>query len=165
VNWLIRQLKGAADTVRVEAFVAHGRGSSAAELLRDIRANPSLLLTDPHKELRTFRVATSSQLGPKRGRGRGAFIDSVGDAVDAFYADVMQHMRAWTATPPKLRPEAERVIVDEQEVPTPLVSTALSSQDGATDIGHLAVPMPQPISPGVDPDAGVLSGTEPAGDS
>lgn len=31
VNWLLRQLKNAPDSTRVEVFVAHGRGSSAAE--------------------------------------------------------------------------------------------------------------------------------------
>lgn len=133
VNWLVRQLKDAPASVRVEAFVAHGRGSSAAELLRDVRENPGLLLTDPGKELRSFRVAVSTTLGTKRGRGRGSFIDSVLDAVDDFYSDVMQNLRAWTATPPKLRADGDRVLADEQEVASPLVSTALSSQDGVVD--------------------------------
>ena len=45
-----------------------------------------MLVTDPAKDIRSFRVATSSTLGTKRGRGRGAFIDSVLAAVDSFYA-------------------------------------------------------------------------------
>lgn len=65
----------------------------------------------------------------KRGRGRGAFIDSVLDTIDGFYADVMQHLKAWSAAPPKVRavPEddAETLAGDS------LVSTSLSSQDGA----------------------------------
>lgn len=133
VNWLVRQLKDAPETVRVEAFVSHGRGSSAAELLRDVRANPAILLTDPSKELRSFRIAVSAPLGSKRGRGRGTFIDSVLESVDSFYSDVMQNLRTWAATPPRLRPDSDRVLSEEQEVATPLVSTALSSQDGADE--------------------------------
>jgi len=129
VKWLVRQLKNAPDSVRVEAFVAHARGAGAAELLRDVREDPSLLVVDPKKELRSFRVAMSAPMGAKRGRGRGAFIDSVLDTVDGFYADVMQHLKAWSAAPPKVRavPEddAEALAGDS------LVSTSLSSQDGA----------------------------------
>jgi hypothetical protein len=77
VNWLVRQLKNAPDAVRVEAFTAHSRGASSAELLRTVRDNPALLIVDPAKELRTFRIALDRPLGAKRGRGRASFIDSV----------------------------------------------------------------------------------------
>lgn len=67
-------------------------------------------------------------LGSKRAAGRGGAIDSVVDAIDAFYANVLQQVTAWTASPPKLRetPVAEL----SPEEPAKLVSTALSSQDG-----------------------------------
>jgi hypothetical protein len=84
VNWLVRQLRAAPDTVRIESHAAHQRGPGAAELLRKIRENPSSLITDPGKELRAFRIALSTPMGSKRGRGRGSFIDSVLDAVDAL---------------------------------------------------------------------------------
>ncbi len=135
VNWLVRQLKNAPESVRVEAFTAHSRGASSAELLRDVRENPAVLLTDPAKELRTFRVALDRPLGAKRGRGRGSFIDSVLEATDDFYAEVMQHIKAWTAAPPKVRDTADE---PAQPVPTALVSTALSSQDGAEDVTEVA---------------------------
>ncbi|WP_203433700.1 hypothetical protein [Jiangella asiatica] len=130
VNWLVRQLKNAPDDLRVEAFVAHGRGVGAAELLVAVRENPSVLVADPAKELRSFRVAKSSPMGLKRGRGRGTFIDAVLGAVDAFYGEVMQHLKAWSAAPPRLRPEPEPGD-HRPHVPAALVSTALSSQDGA----------------------------------
>ena len=129
VNWLVRQLAGAPDDVRIEAYVAHGRGSSAAELLGPIRENPSVLLPTGGKELRSFRVALSAPMGAKRGRGRGSFIDSTIAAIDAFYGDVLQNLKAWSAAPPKLRqPDAEQVAV-EQSAPVSLVSTGFSSQD------------------------------------
>ncbi|GAA1731607.1 hypothetical protein GCM10009809_28840 [Isoptericola hypogeus] len=129
VKWLVRQLRNAPESVRVEAFVAHSRGAGAAELLRDVREDPALLIVDPKKELRSFRVAMSAPMGAKRGRGRGGFIDSVLDTVDGSYADVMQHLKAWSAAPPRVRAVPE----DDAESRTSdsLVSTSLSSQDGA----------------------------------
>jgi hypothetical protein len=125
VNWLVRQLRHAPDSARLEAFVLHSRGAGTAELLGAVRANPAVLIEDPKKELRSFRVASSTPLGAKRGRGRGSFIDSVESAIDTFYADVVQDLRAWTAAPPRLRETPETP--DERPA---LVSTALSSQDG-----------------------------------
>lgn len=125
VNWLTRQLKDASAALRVEAFVANKRGPGASELLGAVREDPSVLILDSRKELRGFRVASASKLGTKRGRGRGAFIDSVTDAVDAFYQQVLQQLKPWSAGPPKLRQEPAR----PDDVPVALVSTALSSQD------------------------------------
>lgn len=124
VNWLVRQLKAAPDTLRVEAFVWHGRGAGATELLRDVRQQPGLLVSDPKRELRAFQLAVTTPLGSKRGRGRGCFIDSVLDAIDSFYADVMQNLKSWAPTPPRLRE-----LGDLPPSPAALVSTALSSQD------------------------------------
>ena len=134
VNWLVRQLKAAPETVRVEATVAHSRGPGAAELLRTVREEPAKLVQDPAKDLRSFRVALSSPLGAKRSRGRGSFIDSVQDAVDTFYGDVLQYLKAWSAAAPRMREEPE-----PPTVPAALSSTALSSQDGTED------PAPAPV--------------------
>lgn len=125
VNWLLRQLKHAPDATRIEAFVANSRGGGAAELLGKVREDPSVLVTDAKKEIRSFRVALSVPMGAKRGRGRGAFIDSVLDLVDSFYGDVVQHLKAWSPAAPKLREPASA----PEDKPA-LSSTALSSQDG-----------------------------------
>jgi hypothetical protein len=130
VNWLIRQLRNAPESARVEAFAMHARGPGAAELLHTVRENPGKLIEDPKRELRMFRVATSATLGSKRGRDRGSFIKSVLDAVDAFYADVMQELRPWTAAPPRIRDLSDEPTI----TPTVLSSTALSSQDGSEPI-------------------------------
>jgi len=124
VNWLVRQLRDAPDVLRLEAFVVHGRGSSTAELLHKVRETPDLLISDGSRELRSFRITQLTAMGTKRGIGRGSFIDSVVDAIDAFYGDVLQNLRAWSPTAPKLREEPE-----SPDVLPALVSTALSSQD------------------------------------
>lgn len=128
VNWLARQLKNAPDGVRVESFVARSRASSAAELLGKIREDPTCLVTDPTRELRSFRVAQSATMGSKRGRGRGAFIDSVLDGIDTFYAEVLGDVKAWSAAPPRLRQEAD--VTPEPLPASSLSSTDISSQDG-----------------------------------
>lgn len=130
VNWLVRQLKNAPDATRVECFNAHARGSSAAELLGTVRENPASLVTDPGRDLRTFRVAAITALGAKRGRGRGTFIDSMLAATDGFYAEVLQDLKAWSATPPKLRPTSPASPDAEPTKPASLSSTDFSSQDG-----------------------------------
>ena len=63
VNWLVRQLKNAPDDVPLEAFVANQRGAGMAELLGRTREDPNVLVTDPKKELRSFRVASSARWG------------------------------------------------------------------------------------------------------
>lgn len=105
----------------------HGRGSSSASLLTEVRENASARIQDPKREFKSFRLALSVPLGTKRGRGRASAIDSVLSAVDTFYGEVMQSLKAWTPTPPKFREPADL----PKETPSSLVSTALSSQDGA----------------------------------
>ncbi len=101
VNWLVRQLPDAQDAVRIDAF-AHMARTSTSELLKAVRVDPSILLSDPKVDLRRFRIAATSQLGTKRGIGRGAFIDSVLGAIDGFYKTVLQSIRPWTAKAPQL---------------------------------------------------------------
>jgi hypothetical protein len=127
VNWLVRQLKQAPDNLRLEAFAAYARGNGSAALLRDVRENPALLVEASGKEIRSFRVALSMPLGPKRGRGRGCAIDSVLDTIEGFYGSVLGELKAWSGAPPKLRDEPRELV--EPPVDVELVSTSLSSQD------------------------------------
>lgn len=126
INWLVRQLKDAPGTLRVEAHFARGR-ADAAELLRDVRESPVKLVVDPAKEIKSFTIALTTPAGSKRSAGRGGFIDSLLDAVDSSYEEIGQRLKAWAATPPRLRSEAE--IEVETDVPSNLPSAALSSQD------------------------------------
>ncbi|NUT97671.1 MAG: stress response protein [Saccharothrix sp.] len=128
VNWLVRQLKDASETLRLEAFALHARGAGASELLRTVRADPGVLVVDPAREIRAFRVARSVAAGSKRGIGRNSFIDSVLGAVTGFYEEVVQNLKPWAAAPPRIRPEES--FAPPADVPAALVSTAPSSQDG-----------------------------------
>jgi hypothetical protein len=67
-------------------------------------------------------------LGSKRGGGNGSCIDTVLKTRELFYGDVVEHLKPWSATPPKLRD------ADVKDVQPPvLATTALSSQDGPED--------------------------------
>ncbi|MCC2321749.1 hypothetical protein [Cellulomonas xiejunii] len=131
VNWLVRQLKNAPEELRVETRLMHQRGAGPAELLRTVRESPASIAGDGTREIKSFQVALTRPMGTKRGRGRGSFIDSVLEAVDTFYADVVQQIKAWSAAPPRLRTEAEaaEIATEQPEVTPALVSTAISSQD------------------------------------
>jgi hypothetical protein len=133
VNWLVRQLRRAPDDVRIEAGVLHSRGPGATNLLKIVRDNPTALIEDPAKELKSFRVIHSAPLGTKRGTGRGSFIASVTEAIDDFYENVMQYVKAWSATPPRYRSDEMAAAEAPDELPPALQSTALSSQDGPED--------------------------------
>jgi hypothetical protein len=111
IAWLLRQLKDAPEGLRIDAYLAGSR-TSTSELLRVVRENPAVLVVDPKREFRSFRVTAASPLGPKRGTGRGGFIDSVLVAVDGFYASVLQQLRPWTAKAPQL-PKGSRSAAEE----------------------------------------------------
>ena len=72
-------------------------------------------------------------MGLKSGRGQGTFIDGLLGAIDTFYAEVLQSLKAWAAKPPRMREQTDTSeLAKDQEVPPALVATALSSQDGPT---------------------------------
>jgi len=81
-------------------------------------------------------------LGAKRGRGRGSFIDSVLAGTDAFYAEILQGLKAWSAAPPRLRPVTAEALDGEPTRPASLSSTDFSSQDGSAEpaLGEGEVP-------------------------
>ncbi|HEY4225585.1 MAG TPA: hypothetical protein VGM70_07205 [Pseudolysinimonas sp.] len=126
VSWLLRQLKDAPDALRVESFALHQRGGKA-ELLRTVRENPGVLVADSGKELKSFTVAYLGKLGSNRLAGRAGFIDSVMDAILNSYDLIGQHLKDWSAAPPRLR-EPDEVEV-EADIRSDLPSAALSSQD------------------------------------
>ncbi len=101
VNWLTRQLRDAPDGLRIEAFCTGSR-TSASKLLGEVREDPAVLVQDPQRELRLFRIAATTPMGAKRNTGRGGFIDSVLTSIDGFYEAVVQQVRPWAAKAPQL---------------------------------------------------------------
>jgi hypothetical protein len=116
VNWMLRQLRDAPDDLRIDVSFASARETSSA-LLSDARQQPKQLLSaaDPKREPRAFVLALSRAVGTKRGKGERSFVrESRQQAVD-FYRQLVQELRAWQPTPPKL-PEPEEKV---PETPAP----------------------------------------------
>jgi hypothetical protein len=126
INWLVRQLKDAPPTVRIEATPVRS-SSGPAELLGTVRESPTTLLPGSGRDIKSFTVARTVQMGTKRGTGRGSFIDSMVTGIDCAYLEIGQVLKAWAATPPKLRPN--QVVETEPGIDSSLPSAALSSQD------------------------------------
>lgn len=151
VNWLMRQLKDSPDTLQIAAFAMHSRGATRCELLRTARTDPRCLVDEQRRELRTFRLTLPGPMGPKRGAGRGSFVQSVLDLLDTFYGSTVQVLKPWAAAPRKLPTTPEN-----EPVTTPASAssalTSLSSQDGAraaaADDSSSADPAPSPLPSG-----------------
>ena len=85
-------------------MTAHSRGSSSAELLRTVRENPALLVHDPAREIRSFRVAlqhspwapnvAAAEERSSTPSSRGRFL----------LCGVLGDLKTWSAAPPKFRP-------------------------------------------------------------
>ena len=73
--------------------------------LADLREDTSVMLRSRDKPPVKFRVSHRTETGQGR-RTRNArklgFADSVVDAIDDFYRNVVQHMRSPTPVPPKM---------------------------------------------------------------
>lgn len=96
VGWLLRQIPEAAkDSLRIEAQLAGSRGASTAALLGKARQDPSCLVPQDQREIRSFVISLDLPLGPKRAAGTGTLIGSVKSVTTMFYADVVQHLRPW----------------------------------------------------------------------
>jgi stress response protein SCP2 len=92
INWIIRQLSDAPDSVAIEVLFAR-REHTSCEQLKDARVKPVALLPDPTAEIRAFRLTACAPMGTKRNGLSKAFVPSVIDAVDAFYARILQGLR------------------------------------------------------------------------
>lgn len=109
ISWLLRQLKDAPPGLVIEATFPNVR-STTAGLLSVLRENPQKLLTDdPKRPPKSFRLALSSPLGTKRGKGDKSFVRETRQQTIAFYRDLVQDLRPWRASAPKLPDEPVEV--------------------------------------------------------
>ena len=116
VSWLLRQLQNAPDTLKIEARVQ--RGQSLAASLSDVREKAETLYPEANKEIRQFELSLTKNMGLKRDSSKGSFVESVMSTTEDFYSQVIEHLRPWKASPPKLRkpteaePQPEERVVD-----------------------------------------------------
>ena len=133
VNWLLRQLKEAPNGLVIEASFTNSKATTAA-LLSATREDPSALLlpNDPKRPPRAFRLALSRPMGTKRGKGERSFVlETRKQAID-FYRDLVQNLRAWRPSAPKLPDEPDEQPGTPQPEP-PAFSSAGREPTEATD--------------------------------
>ena len=111
INWILRQLTEAPDSLAVEVLFAR-REQTSCEQLKDVRSNPAVLLPDATADVRGFRLTACAPMGTKRNGLSKAFVPSVNDAVDAFYARVVQGLRP---APPKMPADVAAEAIDAVE--------------------------------------------------
>ena len=90
-------------------------------MLGEAREFPQRLLspTDPKREPRGFTISVTKPMGKKRGRGEASFVRETKQQTIDFYRHVVQNLRPWQATAPKLPAEPERVPDTPTSVPPP----------------------------------------------
>lgn len=103
ISWILRQLKDAPDGLRVDVRFVNLKETTSM-LLKEVRDKPDklLLASDPKREPRAFRLALSKEMGTKRGKGAGSFVQETKQQTLDFYRVVVQQLRPWAPTPPKL---------------------------------------------------------------
>ena len=116
VNWMLRQLRDAPNELRIDVRFANAR-ETASVLLSEAREFPQRLLSaaDPRREPRAFQLALARPMGTKRGKGEKSFVRDTRQQMIGFYRDLVQDLRAWQPTAPKLPPES----ADVPPTPTP----------------------------------------------
>ena len=103
VNWLLRQLKGAPESLRLESKLKkNGSAYSTGVLLSDASANPKLLIPENGNEIYGFRLTMFTKMGVKHGAGQGSFVLSAIEAVELGYQFMLENFKAWTAKAPQL---------------------------------------------------------------
>ncbi|MEK6720374.1 MAG: hypothetical protein AABZ33_06845 [Chloroflexota bacterium] len=108
ITWIVRQLKEAPNNVRIEVRYPNAKETVSATL-GEARERPDCLLfaADAHREPRMFRVSLSDEMGSKRGKVPGSFvIESKRQTID-FYRAIVQDLKVWTASAPKLPSQLE----------------------------------------------------------
>ena len=123
LNWLLRQLKSAPDSLRIDAAFERTQFADS-ELLGVVRDDPKALLGGTDRPPRSFTVAETQKVGTKRRTGSGSFVSDVEKLVEEFYREVVQGLKAWTPPAPKLAEEKPEPV--EEAPPSEAETDALA---------------------------------------
>jgi hypothetical protein len=137
VTWLLRQLREAPPALRIDVSYSMVRETTTGAL-KDALAKPEslLLAADRTREPRSFRVALAREMGGKRGKGQGSFVAESKRQIAEFYRLVIQQLKAWSATAPKLPSppdEAEAALSATSAEVTPEGMPGTEERDSSVD--------------------------------
>lgn len=137
VSWVLRQLKDAADDLRIDVRFASTR-QTTSELLVDCREDPDRLLLseDPKRDPRAFMLARSLPMGKKGGLDRGSFAAEIRKQVTDFYRELVQDLRPPRPKAPQL-PGNEEAQQPPSEAPESTASEAQVRREQSAGLGDL----------------------------
>lgn len=92
VQWLLRQLTEAPPELRIESLT-HGCSTGPCDLLKNLKAEPGLLVPNDGAQITSFRLALHNGMGTKRGSEETGFVRSVDIAMDRFHHEVLQQIK------------------------------------------------------------------------
>jgi hypothetical protein len=120
VNWILRQTKRAPSELRVDVSFAGARETSSL-LLAEARDYPHRLLsaTDSKRDPRAFNLTLTRSMGTKRGKGEKSFVLETRRQAVGFYRGIVQDLRAWQPSAPKLPAERDEVPEEPTAEPPP----------------------------------------------
>jgi len=102
LSWLLKQLKTVPNEAIVSIGYKHSRTLEVPVKLSLLKSGELDMTLDNSKEIGLFKISIVRQSGDKRGRGKGAFIDSVLSQVELTYAELLQPIKPWVSSAPKL---------------------------------------------------------------
>jgi hypothetical protein len=108
-------LQTAPENLKIEARVAY-KSTPLAAPLSAVRDDAATIYPEGGREIRAFTLSIASNMGLKRDSSRGSFVESVVNAAEAFYGDVLQKLRTWKPAPPKLKKPLEKEVSPETAV-------------------------------------------------
>ncbi len=103
ISWLLRQLADAPDGLHFEVRYPNQKEPSSCSL-KDAKSKPDRLAYAPDlkRAPSSFRLTIAKELGAKRGHGAGSFVMESKQQTADFYRTIVQGLRAWSASAPKL---------------------------------------------------------------
>ena len=115
LSWLLRQLKTIPGDALLSIGYKHSRTMEVPVKLALLKSGDLEMSLDNSKDIATFRISVVRASGDKRGRGKGAFIDSVLSQVELTYADLLQPIKPWVSSAPKLSETVVDLIPKQEE--------------------------------------------------
>ncbi len=120
VTWLVNQLSEAPAGLVIESYRRNARQCTSATL-GEVREDRLQALGDDSREPARFRLVqrVPMGLGRRTGKKNPGFIDSVLNAIDSFYGDVVQTLTPWQPPTPKIKRPAQLQPEPEQPAGDP----------------------------------------------
>ena len=98
-----------------------GSRETTSLLLEEAREYPQRLLsaTDPKRDPRSFALTLTRPMGTKRGKGEKSFVLETRQQTVDFYRRIVQGLRPWQATAPRLPAEPNEIPASAEAEPPP----------------------------------------------